>query len=84
MTAICSRSVRSAETPLPTVLIARSQRVRPFGRPDDRLRDEAIQLFLILHGKLDCFAPLAMAELAQPHSFGILRCVPKYLGISNL
>jgi hypothetical protein len=25
-------------------VIARSQRVRPFGRPDDRLRDETIQL----------------------------------------
>jgi hypothetical protein len=26
------------------IVIARSQRVRPFGRPDDKLSDEAIQL----------------------------------------
>src|ERR1700722_6584867 len=38
-------------------VIARSQRVRPFGRPDDRLRDEAIQF---LAASLDCFAALAM------------------------
>jgi hypothetical protein len=36
-------------------VIARSQRVRPFGRPDDRLRDEAIQFASALR-RMDCFA----------------------------
>ena len=36
-----------------TTVIARSQRVRPFGRPDDKLHDEAIQSRL---AALDCFA----------------------------
>jgi hypothetical protein len=33
-------------------VIARGQRVRPFGRPDDRLRDEAIQSFFALQAEL--------------------------------
>jgi hypothetical protein len=36
-------------------VIARSQRVRPFGRPDDRLRDEAIQIASALR-RMDFFA----------------------------
>ena len=34
------------------LVIARSQRVRPFGRPDDRLRDEAIHSFFPLRDGL--------------------------------
>jgi hypothetical protein len=41
-------------------VIARSQRVRPFGRPDDKLRDEAIQASF---ASLDCFASLAMTAV---------------------
>ena len=43
-----------------TIVIARSQRVRPFGRPDDRLRDEAIQFS---SSPLDCFAVLAIVDV---------------------
>jgi len=37
--------------------------VRPFGRPDDKLRDEAIQ---VAHLTLDCFASLAMTVEIPP------------------
>src|SRR6185503_21216739 len=38
----------------------------PFGRPDDRLRDEAIHSWA--SGDMDCFASLAMTKIPLPNS----------------
>jgi hypothetical protein len=47
-------------------VIARSQRVRPCGRPDDKLRDEAIHSFFLCGG-IDFFGePVIGRAFARP------------------